>query len=60
MKLELILPGSQPKEPGIRSLPKGYRITVERTDGLGCSEIEADTALRAFLENKYSSVVAPK
>lgn len=45
-KIELVLPGT-PRQT-IVDIADGYRITVERLDGLACSEVEARTTLSMF------------
>lgn len=45
-KIELVLPGT----PRVETVPVAdtYRITVERTDGAACTDIEAHTAMSMF------------
>ena len=42
-RLELNLPGEPKQQP--EKVADVYRITVERGDGIACSEIEAKTAM---------------
>lgn len=43
IKICLNLPGEQKKE--VAPIANGYVITVERDDGIACSELEAKTAM---------------
>ena len=45
-RIELILPGEQ--RTRVEPFAETYRVTVERVDGIACSEIEARTALSTF------------
>lgn len=45
-KIELVLPGA-PKTQ-VDPVSGTYRITVERDDGVACTEIEAHTAMSMF------------
>lgn len=42
-RIELILPGEPKQEPA--EIAETYRITVERSDGIACSDMEAKTAM---------------
>lgn len=45
-KIELVLPGEHRKS--VVAVADTYRITIERMDGIACSEVEAATAASAF------------
>lgn len=51
-RIELVLPG-EPKTH-VADVAEGYRITVERLDGLQCSPIEANTAMSMFCISSMS------
>ena len=48
-KIELVLPGT-PKTQ-VDPVAETYRITVERDDGVACTDIEAHTAMSMFCMN---------
>lgn len=48
-RIELFLPG-EPKTQ-VEDVAEGYRITVERLDGIQCSPVEAQTAMSMFCFN---------
>lgn len=48
MKIEFLMPGKIRQR--VLDLPEGYRITVERNDGMATSEIEAWTAMTMLCE----------
>lgn len=45
-KIELLLPGTP--RTTIEDVAEGYRITIERVDGIACTEIEARTTMSMF------------
>ena len=45
-RIELALPGEQRTAPD--HVAECYRITVERLDGIACTELEARTAMGVF------------
>jgi hypothetical protein len=45
-KIELVLPGENKTQ--VEPVAEVYRITIERGDGMACSEIEARTAMGMF------------
>ena len=44
--IEMILPGEPKQQP--ENVAEVYRITVERGDGVACSDMEARTAMSMF------------
>lgn len=44
--IELVLPGTQ--RTTVSPVAETYRITVERMDGIACTEIEASTTMSMF------------
>lgn len=52
-RIELILPGEAKQAP--EPIAETYRITVERGDGIACSDMEAKTAMAMLCLQMVSS-----
>ena len=57
-KIELLLPGE--KRQTIADVADTYRITVERGDGIACTDIEANTTMSMFCIEYHQQKVRRK
>jgi hypothetical protein len=51
--IELILTGKAKSQEPVSDIADTYRITIERGDGIACSDIEAQTVMSAYCMNAF-------
>ena len=50
-RIELALPGKSKTQ--VDDIADTYRITIERNDGIACTDIEAKTVMSMFCMNSF-------